>query len=345
MGMTVAASRQEFTIGRNPMVGKPAFSIIIPVYNVSPYLRGCLDSVLAQTFTDWEAICIDDGSIDGSSAILDIYASLDKRIKVYRQSNCGVSFTRNKGLGLAQGDWVTFLDADDMYAPEWLWQAYDLIVATKPDVLRMRATIFREETPCICRDDRFQVINLDHEIMDWGWRSFTKEGWQCLLFQKRINALKYTFPIDVRYSEDSLRALSMLRSFKRVCQSEYPGYFYRNRPGSACKQWFAAGERVCFFRHCMSIVPEQSEMRLYANFIWDNIVVWAIRHKLDGNEKRLHDLFCCLVVDAKVTLTDIKVHWRIPFYLYVHFGVVSPILVVSCLLRVVTCMRQCCHFS
>ena len=65
----------------------PFFSIIIPVYNVAPYLRECLDSVVAQTFTDWEAICVDDGSTDGSGAILDEYEAGDKRFRVIHQRN------------------------------------------------------------------------------------------------------------------------------------------------------------------------------------------------------------------------------------------------------------------
>ena len=94
----------------------PKFSIIIPVYNVAPYLRECLDSVLAQTFTDWEAICVDDGSTDGSGAILDEYAAKDSRFRVTHQANAGVSAARNAALDVADGEWVMFLDADDVWS-------------------------------------------------------------------------------------------------------------------------------------------------------------------------------------------------------------------------------------
>ena len=90
------------------------FSIIIPVYNVVPYIRECLDSVLAQTFTDWEAICVDDGSTDNSGAILDMYAARDKRFRVVHKVNEGVSSARNVGLEIAKGDIVMFLDSDDL---------------------------------------------------------------------------------------------------------------------------------------------------------------------------------------------------------------------------------------
>ena len=92
----------------------PFFSIIIPAYNVAPYLRECLNSVLAQTFTDWEAICVDDGSTDGSGTILDEYAAKDSRFRVFHQSNAGVSAARNKALDEAHGEWFLFLDGDDI---------------------------------------------------------------------------------------------------------------------------------------------------------------------------------------------------------------------------------------
>ncbi len=96
------------------------FSIIIPVYNVAPYLRQCLDSVLAPTFGDWEAICVNDGSTDGSAAILEEYAGRDNRFKVVTQTNGGLSAARNTGLKEAQGEYVLFLDSDDWLEPSAL---------------------------------------------------------------------------------------------------------------------------------------------------------------------------------------------------------------------------------
>lgn len=89
------------------------FSIIIPVYNVEQYLRDCLDSVLNQTFSDWEAICVNDGSTDGSSVILDEYAAKDSRFKMISQNNAGTAAARNTGLKVANGDYIFFLDSDD----------------------------------------------------------------------------------------------------------------------------------------------------------------------------------------------------------------------------------------
>lgn len=89
------------------------FSVIIPVYNVETYLRECLDSVFNQTFTDWEAICINDGSTDGSADILNEYAARERRLKVITQPNGGLSAARNAGIDTAEGEYVLFLDSDD----------------------------------------------------------------------------------------------------------------------------------------------------------------------------------------------------------------------------------------
>ena len=89
------------------------FSIIIPVYNVEKYLRACLDSMLNQTFSDWEAVCVNDGSTDSSAVALKEYAAKDDRFRVVEQPNAGLSAARNTGLKHAAGDYVLFLDSDD----------------------------------------------------------------------------------------------------------------------------------------------------------------------------------------------------------------------------------------
>lgn len=89
------------------------FSVIIPVYNVEPYLSDCLDSLLNQTFSDWEAICVNDGSTDGSADILAAYAARESRLKVITQTNGGLSSARNSGIDAAEGEYVLFLDSDD----------------------------------------------------------------------------------------------------------------------------------------------------------------------------------------------------------------------------------------
>lgn len=96
------------------------FSIVIPVYNVASYLLACLDSVANLVGAEWECVCVDDGSTDGSGAILEEQATKDARFKVFHQANAGVSAARNFGLEQSQGDWVLFMDSDDVIAPNAL---------------------------------------------------------------------------------------------------------------------------------------------------------------------------------------------------------------------------------
>ncbi len=105
----------------------PAISVIIPVYNVKKWLPRCLDSLLAQTFTDFEAICINDGSSDSSLDILDEYAQKDSRIKIITQENQGLSMARNNGIRNATGEYIYFLDSDDCIHPQTLEIAYYFI--------------------------------------------------------------------------------------------------------------------------------------------------------------------------------------------------------------------------
>lgn len=96
----------------------PKVSIIVPVYNVENYLRKCLDSLINQTLKNIEIICINDGSTDNSLSILEEYASKDERIIVINQENAGVSSARNRGLEIATGEYIAFVDADDSVTPD-----------------------------------------------------------------------------------------------------------------------------------------------------------------------------------------------------------------------------------
>lgn len=115
-------------------------SIIIPVYNAEDFLQEALDSLLAQTFSDWEAICIDDGSTDGSRALLDAYAARDARIRCVRQDHQGPGVARNRGLAEAKGRYLAFLDADDrLGADDVLLRAVRAMEGLDVDCLLMNA--------------------------------------------------------------------------------------------------------------------------------------------------------------------------------------------------------------
>ena len=106
---------------------RPAVSVIVPVYNAEKTLRRCLDSLLAQRFSDLELLVVDDGSTDSSAAICKEYASADPRVRLCRKENGGVSSARNLGLKEARGEFIAFCDSDDCAGADWLSSLYDAI--------------------------------------------------------------------------------------------------------------------------------------------------------------------------------------------------------------------------
>lgn len=111
------------------------FSVIVPVYQVEDYLEKCLDSILAQTFGDFELIVVDDGSPDGCGAICDAYARKDPRVTAVHKENGGLVSARKAGMRLASGEYVIHVDSDDAIAPDFLRKSYDIIQKTQADIL------------------------------------------------------------------------------------------------------------------------------------------------------------------------------------------------------------------
>ena len=102
------------------------FSIVVPIYNVEKYLRQCVDSILSQTFTDYELILVNDGSNDGSGTICDDYAKQDSRITVVHKPNGGLSDARNAGTAVAKGEYIVYIDSDDyVISDDFLAEIYN----------------------------------------------------------------------------------------------------------------------------------------------------------------------------------------------------------------------------
>lgn len=128
------------------MVSEVKVSVIIPVYNVAPYLPRCLDSLLRQTLREIEILCVDDGSTDGSADILAAYATRDSRVKVISQVNAGAGAARNRGLEQAEGEYLFFFDPDDSCSRDMLKGLYRRAVETRADVVVAGKTMVDAET-------------------------------------------------------------------------------------------------------------------------------------------------------------------------------------------------------
>lgn len=182
-------------------------SIIIPVYNAEKYLRQCLESIQQQTYPDWEAILVDDGSSDGSAAICDEYAQKDGRFRVVHQQNGGVSRARNKGLQLAKGGWVTFVDADDRlhadaleYYNQQVCDGVDMLMAGYRKVNDGHTEDFVAETKMRCLD-REQALTMMYRPI---WFPYQGYLWNKCYRKSIIEAYHLHFDEKIFFNEDRL---------------------------------------------------------------------------------------------------------------------------------------------
>lgn len=134
-------------------------SVILPVYNAEDYLRQCLDSLLSQTFNDFEVICIDDGSTDNSLAILFEFEQQDNRVKVIHQKNIGVAKTRNDALNLIKGNYVYFMDADDYLDNTAFQKLYGNITSNNSDFAILKAYFVNGDEKY-----KYPAFDLDNEF-------------------------------------------------------------------------------------------------------------------------------------------------------------------------------------
>lgn len=206
-------------------------SIIIPVYNVKKYLKDCLDGILMQTYTDWECILVDDGSKDGSAEICDSYALRDARFKVIHKENGGVSSARNMGLKEARGEWVAFVDADDMISPRYLTsliesaeEGDDLIVGGNTYFGNESGETVPPENQVVTREHFKDYIFTDTE---WTWQRIFYVVWGKLFRLAIIQDNKLLFDTNMIRSEDTTFMLLYLTKIKNVRLLAVKHYAYR----------------------------------------------------------------------------------------------------------------------
>lgn len=177
----------------------PIFSVIVPIYNGEQYIHRCVDSILAQTFEDFELILVDDGSTDSCGQICDEYATKDSRVVVIHSVNQGVSLARNKGLSVARGEYVAFCDGDDFYKDCLLEHTYETAKKTGAEVVSFLLERISDEDQTEKHDILIETFDLENEKrFDFMYKVVTwqTKGWQaCRSIFKRdiIEANKILF--------------------------------------------------------------------------------------------------------------------------------------------------------
>lgn len=230
-------------------------SVIIPVYNVEKYLGECLESVTNQTYKNIEILLINDGSTDGSGEVCDQYAQKDNRIKVLHKKNGGVSSARNAGLEMAQGDFITFIDADDLVGKEYVSSMYETSVKFNADIIFCKYSNYVngkvydvvEELPDkLDADDKDKYISFICRFFECKKRVF---GSSCRTLFKKELIQDLRFEPKIKISEDLLFLVYATLKAKRFASVDKHLYFYRqsNESVSASyKKDYITGQVILF---------------------------------------------------------------------------------------------------
>lgn len=195
-------------------------SIIVPIYNSEKTLGRCIDSILNQTFTDFELILVDDGSLDNSGKICDEYAQLDSRIRVIHQKNAGVSTARNAGLDMSSGTYIMFCDSDDWVEPDWCECLYDGI--TKNDVVMALCgfKMYDEENRCI-KENVLDCRTI--ELKQMIETPMNSVPWNKIFIASKIKEHNIKFPNDISLGEDIYFFLTYISTFEGTDKFFYSG--------------------------------------------------------------------------------------------------------------------------
>lgn len=203
----------------------PKISIIVPVYNTEKYLRRCIDSILDQTFKDFELLLINDGSMDNSGSICDEYASKDSRIRVFHKVNGGVSSARNLGLDNAKGEWVAFVDSDDLFTNNAL-NIFEEQIDAELIITSHIVNVDGKFSECTITNTKKNILdkakddfisrNLNTNIIKTIWAKFFKND--------IISDLR--FDKNISCGEDFLFMLSYLLRLKKIFLVDYSSYIY-----------------------------------------------------------------------------------------------------------------------
>lgn len=220
----------------------PKISIIVPVYNTESFLSKCIDSILNQQFKDFEIILVNDGSLDNSGKICDEYAEIDNRVRVLHIKNQGVSNARNRGIELARGDYIGFIDSDDWIDDEMYSDMINNLISYSADIVMCGHVIFDGKNEHYIgfpwkQDSVFKFEEIQKTVipsflapMDiYGNKQQIIMGsvCKCLFKQDLIKQNEILFDTQIKYTEDTVFILQSFSKAEKVIFINKPYYHYR----------------------------------------------------------------------------------------------------------------------
>ena len=271
----------------------PKISIIIPAYNVEEYIHTCINSVLSQTFTDFECILINDGSSDASGEICNEYARKDKRIKVIHKSkNEGVPEARKNGLQISAGEYIQFIDSDDWIEKNMLEKVYAKAVAENLDILIYGCFYQKDNVRKVIQQDfsSYNKINVIKNIIKGTMKAYT---WN--KFVKKELMLMVKFPYENR-SEDYFITIQNIHNSNRIGYISEPLYQYRFNPYSLSnnteRKVIGCIEEKKNWDNIIGFLKAQyKDLKIFEPELSTRINKLKIRYFQDKNTRKIKELF------------------------------------------------------
>lgn len=255
----------------------PKVSVIIPNYNNGMYIQECLESVRLQTLTDFECIIIDDGSTDNSVEIIKQFVRADHRFKLIRQKNAGVGAARNRGLDVARGDWIAYLDSDDCYLPIALESMYaigqknnvDLVNADSimvPDNFRFTRNLPRDfdvkrVPPITVLRDYNEVLNSFFQVSDMLGETY-KNVWIWHQMYRRRTLGQERFVYGLCPGDDICYMLDIMAVVRSVAIARIPVTYHRLSQTSVMNNGLRHASLVTFFTPALEYIHDKVKPRL-----------------------------------------------------------------------------------
>ena len=214
------------------------FSFVVPAYNAERSIRSCLDSILVQTFSDFEIVVINDGSTDSTLSILRKYLRKTKKLRVYSFENSGVSITRQRGINLSNGEYIILVDSDDTVNPNLLEKLYTVICEhNNPDIIRYQAKLlndsdYKDHNRYNFFDDNKVVLSGLDALKEWSIPGKKYAVYWLFAFRRTVFSNVLFFP-DLKCHEDIALIPLLVAASKSVVTLSYIGYNYTcNSQGS-----------------------------------------------------------------------------------------------------------------
>lgn len=256
----------------------PKVSIIVPVYKAEKYLHRCVDSILAQTFNDFEVLLIDDGSPDRSGAICDEYAAADPRVRVFHKPNGGVSSARNLGIGNANGEWLMFVDADDTISKDLFQISSKFFDNTQ--IIKFGVNCCSQKTGKILATyeekqlqaiDEYRCLVLSRELIVASWSALFNKELICsnnILFDENIkNGEDWLFQVQIFFKADRALTINSI------------GYNYYIGDADACSTHLNADKILDSFEAFNKALKYAQSKKKYSDYVkkgYSNLLNYSV---------------------------------------------------------------------